>query len=290
VIEVVAMVARRCRRAPVRLAALVLAAALAAGACGGSGDGNGGSDAPRVVDRALSAPGVPALRVLAPERGGPWPVVLALHGFNGTGEDMVELATRVAATGAVVFVPSYRTEMGTARGLQQAGDDLGCAYRAARRDAAEYGGDLARPVTVLGWSLGADLAVLGSLGPTDPSAGRCPGDLPRPDVVVGISGCYYRFQDGPVGWFADLDRWPRTTASVHLVAGDEDTTCPATQTDELARSLEAAGYDVAVDHLASADHPAPVFHEDDGGQLRVVPDSPAGERVVDIVAAAIAAG
>jgi len=250
--------------------------------------GAGGVRVQAVTSHVISAPTTPDLRVVAPDGGGPWPVVVALHGFQGSGTDMVELATRLARGGAVVFVPSYHTDLGTAEGLQEAGDDLSCAYRIARRTAPEYGGDLNRPVTVVGWSLGADLGVLGALGPPDdPSAGRCPGDLPRPDVVVALSGCYYRFQDRPVTWFDDLRGWTNKESDVHLVAGDEDTTCAASQTDTLADSLRAAGYDVAVTHLASGNHGAPIFHDERDGQWQVIPDEPAGEQAVEVVLDAI---
>lgn len=261
------------------LAALIAVAA----ACGAEGVRE-----QTVTSHVISGSTVPDLRVVAPEGSGPWPVVMALHGFDGTGKDMVALATRVARAGAVVFVPSYHTDLSTAEGLQRAGDDLSCAYRIARRRASEYGGDVSRPVTVVGWSLGADLGVLGVLGPPDdPSTGRCPGDVPRPDVVVGLSGCYYEFDGNPVTWFDDLTGWTHKDADIHLVVGDDDTTCPAAQTDELADSLRAVGYDVAVTHLRSANHGAPILHDDRDGQWRVIEDDPAGEQTVEVIVEAI---
>jgi dienelactone hydrolase len=277
---------------------VVLAAFLAAllvAACGGGADRADRADRADQADRGLAVsahvvpdPTVPELRVLAPDGDGPWPVVVALHGSGGRGQDMVELATRVARAGAVVFVPTYHTDIGSAEGLNRAGDDVSCSYLVARRTAHEYGGDLSRPVTVVGWSLGADLAVLGVLGPRDdPHAGRCPGDPPRPDVVVALSGCFYRFQGRPVTWFDDLAGWTGKDAHVHLAAGDHDTTCPASQTDRLARSLRAEGYEVAVTRLRSADHGAPIFHRESDGRWQVVPDDPSGDRAVSIVTDAI---
>jgi dienelactone hydrolase len=266
-----------------RVAALVIALLLVAVACT-----SGGTEKPAVSAHVITESTAPALRVLAPVGKGPWPVVVALHGYGGTGRDMVELATRVARAGAVVFVPTYRTDLRTAQGLVRAGDDISCAYRTALRSARRYGGDLSRPVTVVGWSLGADLAVLGALGPrVDPGAGRCPGELRRPSVVVALSGCYFRFQGDPVTWFDNLAGWTNEGDHVHLVAGDRDATCAASQTDRLARSLRRHGYDVNVTRLRNATHGAPIFHEDRGGQWRVVPDDPAGGQAVELVVHAI---
>jgi dienelactone hydrolase len=262
---------------------LVAAVVSLAVACGA-----GGVTEQTVSSHVVSDPTAPDLRVLAPEGEGPWPLVVALHGFGGTGQDMVELATRLAAAGVVVFVPTYHSDVSTTKGQRQAGDDLSCAYQIARRSAAEYGGDLSRPVTVVGWSLGADLGVLGTLGPPDdPSTGRCPGDVPRPEVVVALSGCYYRFQGTRVTWFDDLRGWTNKDADVHLVAGNDDTTCAAAQTDKLAGSLRTEGYDVAVTHLRSANHGAPIFHDERDGQWQVVKDDPAGERAIEVILDAI---
>ena len=202
---------------------------------------------------------------------------------------MVELGTRLAKAGVVVFVPTYNTDISTPDGLTRASDDLGCAYEVARRIAPEYGGDLTQPVTAVGWSLGADFVVLGVLGPaTDGSTSRCPGELPRPDVIVAVSGCYYEFEGNPVIWFDDLTGWTNRTADVHLVDGDDDTTCPASQTERLATSLRTDGYDVVtVTQLSSASHSAPIFHDERNGQWEVITDDPAGEQAVEIILDAI---
>jgi dienelactone hydrolase len=263
--------------------AMVASLATVAVACGGRGD-----DGLTVASQIVSDPTTPDMRVLAPDGEGPWPVVLALHGFGGTGQDMVELGTRLAKAGVVVFVPTYNTDLSTPEGLTRASDDLVCAYQLARRIAPEYGGDVSQPVTAVGWSLGADLAVLGGLGPpTDSSTGRCPGELPRPAVVVALSGCYYEFEDNPVTWFDDLTGWTNKSADVHLVDGDNDTTCPASQTERLATSLRTEGYDVAVTRLSSANHGAPIFHDERDGQWQVITDDPAGEQAVEIILDAI---
>jgi dienelactone hydrolase len=263
--------------------AMVASLATIAVACGGGGD-----DELTVTSQFVSDPTTPELRVLAPDGEGPWPVAVALHGIGGTGQDMVELGTRLAKAGVVVFEPTYNTDLSTPEGLTKASDDLACAYEVARRIAPEHGGDLSRPVTAVGWSLGADLVVLGGLGPpSDGSTGRCPGELPDPDVVVALSGCYYEFEGNPVTWFDDLTGWSNKSADVHLVGGDNDTTCPASQTERLATSLRTEGYDVAVTRLSTATHGAPIFHDERDGQWQVITDDPAGERAVEIILDAI---
>jgi hypothetical protein len=113
---------------------------------------------------------------------------------------------------------------------------------------------------------------------------RC---VPSPDVVVGLSGCYYQFDGNPVSWFDNLTGWTNKEAGVCLVDGDNDTTCPAAQTQRLAVSLRAAGYHVAVSQLTSANHSAPIFHDERNGQWQVISDDPAGEKTVDIIIDAI---
>lgn len=267
----------------VRFATAVAALVTVAVACGGGRD-----DEPAVTSRVVSDPTTPDLRVLAPDGEGPWPVVVALHGFGGTGQDMVELGTRLAKAGVVVFAPTYNTDLTTSEGLTRASDDIVCAYEVARRTAPEYGGDLTQPVTAVGWSLGADFGLLGVLGPpADTGTGRCPGEAPRPDVVVALSGCYYEFEGTPVTWFDDLSGWINKDAGVYLVDGDHDPTCPASQTEKLARSLRTEGYDVDVTQLSSANHGAPIFHDERDGRWQVITDDPAGEQAVDVILDAI---
>ena len=88
-----------------RFAALVAALLSVAVACGG-----GGGKGLAVTSGIVSDSTTSNLRVVAPDGEGHWPVVVALHGFGGTGQDMVELATRLAQAGVVVFVPTYHTE------------------------------------------------------------------------------------------------------------------------------------------------------------------------------------
>jgi predicted esterase len=265
---------------------MVTVAVVAAAWVGACGDGDDGAF--DVTSEVLSDPTTQDIQVLAPDDEGTWPIVIAMHGLNGSGEDMVELGTRVAATGAVVFAPTYNTDLSTEQGLVQASEDLVCAYQLALRTAPEHGGDPTQPVTVVGWSLGADFAVLGGLGSGANTSARCPGDVPQPDVVVGLSGCYYEFDGKPVTWFDDLTGWGNKGADLYLVNGDQDAVCPSWQTERLTSALGGAGYDVNAVELADANHYAPVFHDLRDGQWQVISEDPAGEQAVETIVDAIA--
>jgi hypothetical protein len=71
-------------------------------------------------------------------------------------------------------------------------------------------------------------------------------------------------------------------------AGEQDTTCPAWQSQQLAGALRDAGYHVELIQLTGADHFAPIFHEMRDGQFRAVADDAAGRRAVEVVLGAIA--
>lgn len=132
--------------------------------------------------------------VFAPDAEGPWPVIVAFHGIGGTAEDMAETATRLAREGSVVFAPTYRSDITSQEGAIQTAVDAECGYRFARSIAAEYGGDLNQPVTFIGWSLGASAALgIGLDEKIDPTGEfvSCFGQVPRPDIIVAISGCHY---------------------------------------------------------------------------------------------------
>ena len=174
--------------------------------------------------------------VFAPDAEGSWPVIVAFHGVGGTPEDMAEIATRLAREGNVVFAPTYETDITTQGGVDQAGVDAECGYRFARSIAAEYGGDLTQPVTFVGWSLGASAALaIGLTEEIDPTGKfvSCFGQVPRPDIIVAISGCHY---EGGQLDLVDTKSWGNKEADIVLIAGEQDTTCPSSETRTLRRS------------------------------------------------------
>jgi dienelactone hydrolase len=227
--------------------------------------------------------------VFAPEDEGPWPVIVAYHGVDGTAQDMAELGTRLAEEGSVVFAPTYSTDLTTMEGAMQAAIDAECGHRFARRLAARYGADLNQPVTFVGWSLGASAALgIGLDANMDPSGEviSCFDQVPRPDIVVAVSGCHY--EGGEVD-LVGTESWENKDADVILLAGEKDANCPPQQTKDAATEMRSAGYGVRLEMLPGANHFEPVFHALDGDKMVDAPDNPTGERVVEVVMDAIAA-
>ena len=228
--------------------------------------------------------------VFEPDAEGGWPVAMAYHGFDGSAQQMAALGEEIAATGAVVFAPDYRTDLSSQEGIVNAVRDGECGYRFARSAAPDHRGDLDQPMTWIGWSLGALYAVqVGLDEPLDPSGEfiTCFAEPPRPDVIVAISGCYYEFEGRPFD-LMDPAAWANRDAHIIVLAGEDDTTCPAAQSERIAGELGARGYDVRYELLEGADHFAPIFHRDADGAMVAATDSPAGDEVVDLVTDAMA--
>jgi len=215
---------------------------------------------------------------------------MAYHGLGGDRGQMAELGRRLAASGLLVFAPDVRTDVSTQQGIVDAANDSECAYRYARRVARDYGGDLHLPVTFVGWSFGANYAVQGGLDEQlDPTRQfvSCFTDVPRPDVIVALDGCHYEFAGQP-STLLDPAEWGNPGAHVVLAVGAADTVCPAWQSEELATDLRSRGYAVQYEVLAGADHFAPVFLAAGEGGTVPAPGSPAGDRTVQLITAAVA--
>ena len=130
--------------------------------------------------------------------------------------------------------------------------------------------------------------MLGLTDDVDPSGDLpCYSQAPRPDVIVAISRCHYEWEGTPSD-LIDVPSLGNKDADVVLVAGEDDTNCPARRSEDLAAELRASGYDPDVVMLEEANHHAPVFHDLVDGEWVVVPDEPAGERTVRVVIDAIA--
>jgi dienelactone hydrolase len=269
-----------------RTIVFLCAAALALASCGEDTEGARFQVTSEVVSHGTTQD----MLVFAPDAKGPWPVIVAFHGIGGTGEDMAEIATRLAREGTVVFAPTYRTDITTQEGLEQAAVDVECGYRFARSIAAEYGGDLDQPVTFVGWSLGATAALaLGLTEEIDPTGKHvsCFSEVPRPDIIVAMSGCHYEYEGRQLDF--DTSGWGNKEADLVLIAGEKDEECAAWQSQDAATELRSAGYDVDLLILDGANHYAPVFHDLRDGQFVVVADDPAGERTVEVILDVIAA-
>jgi dienelactone hydrolase len=251
--------------------------------------GDDGSTMP-VTSTVVSDPTTQEILAFSPDEAGPWPVVLAMHGLDGGNQDMAELSRHVAEAGNLVFAPNWRTDITTLEGATNAARDAECAYRYSRAIATDYHGDLHAPMTFVGWSLGASLVLNQGLTEHVDAAGEpmgCFAEVARADVIIAISGCYYEYEGAKFDF--DTSGFGNKDADITLVAGEQDTTCAAWQTEKAAAALKAAGYDVEVLILAGASHYAPIFHEHVNGQWVVVPGSPAGQKTVEIILDAIGA-
>lgn len=265
---------------------VVLLLILAASGCGGGAR----QDVAKVGEQVISDPTTQHIQVFRPAGHGAWPIVMAYHGLGGNREQMAELGKRLAGAGLLVFAPDVRTDVSTQQGVVDAANDSECAYRYARTVARDYGGDLSRPVTFVGWSFGANYAVQGGLDEQlDPSRQfiSCFTDVPRPDVIVALDGCHYEFQGQP-STLLDPSEWGNRRAHLVLAVGAADTVCPAWQSEKLATELRTRGYAVQYEVLPGADHFAPVFLAAGGSGTVPAPRSSAGGRTVQLITGAIA--
>jgi acetyl esterase/lipase len=228
--------------------------------------------------------------VWAPEAEGSWPLVYMIPA-DGSGQDLAEMATRLASHGNVVFAPDYRTNDSATKMAQ----DLECGYRFARSIAHEYGGDLDQPVTMIGDSYGASIALAeprrqGSHGP-DGDYDVCFTGPQRADIVVAIGGCYYEYE-GQEAWqvvdaiIADVDTAKLDTELI-LVVGEDDDVCQSWQSEDATESLNAAGYNARVVVMAGGDHGNMVFWRVVDGDWMTAPNDPIGIDVVQIILDAI---
>lgn len=261
---------------------LSCALALAAAACSSDPAGPPYGVSSEVLGDGTSR----AVQVWSPTAQGSWPVVYALPGISGDKSDFDLLGPALAEQGAVVFATDYRTD-GT---LEDLAADLACGYRLAMSRAEELGGDPEQPVAGVGYSFGAFWMLAGALTSDDAGgddrADACARGQRLPDVVVGLNGCYVSGQ--PMSFRAEeLDR---READVLVIASSEDSTCPAGESEQVAAALQAAGFRATLTTLPDADHFAAIFHGLDGDEWVDVPDSPAGERTVDLILDAIEAG
>jgi dienelactone hydrolase len=227
------------------------------------------------------------ITVWAPDAEGSWPVVWALHGIGGNREDLAVTARALAREGVVVFAADYRSAQ-----PQLIEQDAECSYRFARSIAAEYGGDLDQPTTLVGYSLGASLVLVGGLdesayGP-DGGYDDCFSGTPRPDVVVAIDGCHYEYQGQSFGF--SISEAANQSAQVILVAGENDTVCEPRQSQDATAALQSAGYDARLVEIPNANHFSVIFHDlVDDEWITLPEDDPVGTEVVQTILEAIEA-
>jgi acetyl esterase/lipase len=195
--------------------ALVILALAGITGCGGARVEAVSPEPETLVAANLPYSGDRYLDVRAPESDqGGLPVVVLLHGCCGDRADVVRLADRVAAEGAVVMTPDWG---GTSNGATYPDvfEAVACAVRYARQNATAYGGHPDR-VVLAGWSDGAlAAAVVGMTGDLfPPDSCTEPGPPGRPDAVVGLAGYY--------GWTLPVPDQVVTERTVRFMGGTPD--------------------------------------------------------------------
>lgn len=212
--------------------------------------------------------------------GGPWPVVVVEPGGPrppNADNYLGAFAGLVASQGAVVFVADYREGPQWGGGYPQTYQDIACAVRFARENAAQWGGDPSR-VTLVAHSLGPFFASVEALSadPFEPAPGTCLATTgsTKPDAFVGIAGVYStdgvsaEYLDSFFGgsreaaqaaWTAG-DPYAVVAAKegldipVRLVHGAIDANVLVSSSEQFGQSLEAAGYDTAITIVPNGDH------------------------------------
>lgn len=226
--------------------------------------------------------------IYAPDTGGPWPVVVMLHGRPRTPADMVELAKQVARSGAVVFNADYRGVRPVVQeGWPEAIEDAACAVRFARATAPTYGGDGSRLVLV-GHSFGGYVGTLVALA-GDEFDGDClaPDESALPDAWVGISAnCLVGVPPPPAPLWTtfyggDADDRPQAWAKgdplehvggnpglvVRFIHERNDPIVDVVQPRTLVGELKSAGYDATLTVLPGDEHWGPLDLDRDAGDV-----------------------
>ncbi len=238
--------------------------------------------------------------VYAPDEGGPWPVVVMVHGRPRTPADMAELAKAVAEHGAVVFNIDYRgVRPVVQQGWPEAVDDVACAVRFARATAHLYGGDPKQKLVLVGHSFGGYVGTLVSLA-GDKFNGDClaPDESALPDAWVGVSAnCTVGVPPPPAPlwniWYGGTpDEAPRVWEKgdtleqiggnpklvVRMVHERDDPIVDVVQPRTLVRELDEAGYNASLTVVEGDDHWGPLDLDEHAGQVTL-------ETILDLIGA-----
>jgi len=226
--------------------------------------------------------------VYAPADAGPWPVVLMIHGRPRTPADMVELARAVALGGAVVFNADYRG----VRPVEQKGwpiaiEDVACAMRFVRANAATYGGDASR-IVLVGHSFGGYVGTLIALD-GDAFDGDClvhEGSA-LPSAWIGIDGNCLVGVPPPahplwsVFYGGSVDQKPQVWEEgdplehlggnpglvVRMIHERDDPIVDIIQPRTLVRELRDGGYDASLTVIEGDDHWGPLDLDAHAGEV-----------------------
>lgn len=207
-----------------------------------------------------------------PSQGGPWPVVVHIHGgawMRGDKSEAVGLGAALNPEGYVVAAVNYRLYP-FAR-FPAFIEDVKCAIRFLRAHAAEYNLDPDH-IAAMGASAGGHLAAL--LGTTDASSGFDVGEYleqsSRVQAVIDLSGpsdLSLDFQNGDIAAlkiivFGDKQiaaaspvTWVTQDDPLFLIIhGDEDPVIEVQHAYLLSDSLKSAGVPVDLVIVRNGDH------------------------------------
>jgi len=244
------------------------------------------AQAPSEMPEVISGEMTNRIQVWVPEgTEGSWPVVYAVPGAGGSGDELSVVAEQLAGEGVLVFVTDHHGP----DALPQTISDVECGYRFVRDVAPKYGGDLEQPVTMFGHSMGASAVLVhglreGEFGPGG-EFGDCGDGVARPDVIVALSGCHYGLGDAT--WDFDMSGFGNPSARLALVVGTDDTDCQAWQSEQATHALRDAGYQVDLTEIDGGDHISVISMADGGHALVPDPEEPAGVAVVQAILHAI---
>jgi acetyl esterase/lipase len=243
-----------------------------------------GGDSSGITTTDISDEMTQTITVWQPAGEGPFPVVYALHGHEGSRRELSVIAEALARDGALVFAADYRST----EELDVVIQDVECGYRYSLTIAEQFGGSLDLPITMIGHSQGASAVLVHGLRETDFGPGgtfeACFTAAPRPDVIAPIAGCHYGL--GDVTWDFDTSGFGNEDADIVLVAGTSDDTCPASQSENAAAALRALAYQVELVEIEGADHATIISQDEIQGELVL---NPAGTALVEAIRTAIVA-
>lgn len=167
--------------------------------------------------------------------------------------------------------------------------DLECGYRFVREIAAEYGGDLDKPVVNVGHSLGATMGLDGALNADLLGPGGtydvCFSGADRPDAMVAIAGCHYEHEDRQFPF--DATTLGSGDASIVLISGEDDEVCAPWQSADATDALRTAGFDVTLVEVPDASHLTLIGKDHVDGEFLTLPDEPAAALVAQAILKAI---
>lgn len=195
------------------------------------------------------------LDLYEPTSGGPAPVVLLWHGVGSDQRDVLApLARCVAALGALVFVPDWRSDDAKAGAC-----DLLASLAFVQRRAV----DPAR-ITVAGWSMGGRAAA--GLA-TNPAGGW------QPAAVVCLGSSYLKpAATSGTSPLTDLSTVAASPVPFWIVHGIHDRVVPVERSRTFAAELTARAWPVEL-HEVPSDHAGVVMAEYDPDLQRCRPTS-----------------